>query len=87
MGRDSAVGIAIRYGLEGPGLNPGGCRFSAPVQTGPVSHPVSYAVGTGSLPGAKRWRRDVDHLPHLAPRLKKEYSYTSNPPLGLRGLF
>jgi hypothetical protein len=26
-------------------------------------------------------------LPHLAPRLKKEYSYTSTPPLGLRGLF
>ena len=24
---------------------------------------------------------------HLAPRLKKEYSYTSTPPLGLRGLF
>jgi hypothetical protein len=25
------------------------------------------------------------HL-HLTPRLKKEYSYTSTPPLGLRGL-
>ena len=24
--------------------------------------------------------------PHLAPRLKKEQSYTSTPPLGLRGL-
>jgi len=24
---------------------------------------------------------------HLAPRLKKEYSYISTPPLGLRGLF
>jgi len=23
---------------------------------------------------------------HLAPRLKKEFSYTSTPPLGLRGL-
>jgi hypothetical protein len=23
--------------------------------------------------------------PHLPPRLKKEYSYTSTPPLGLRG--
>ena len=23
--------------------------------------------------------------PHLAPRLKKEYSYTATPPLGLRG--
>jgi hypothetical protein len=25
--------------------------------------------------------------PHIAPRLKKEYSYISTPPLGLRGLF
>ena len=25
--------------------------------------------------------------PHLSPRLKKEHSYTSTPPLGLRGLF
>jgi len=25
--------------------------------------------------------------PHLAPRLREEYSYTSTPPLGLRGLF
>jgi hypothetical protein len=23
MGRDSSVGIAIRYGLDGPGSNPG----------------------------------------------------------------
>jgi hypothetical protein len=26
-------------------------RFSAPVQTGPVAHPASYTMGTGSLPG------------------------------------
>ena len=25
--------------------------------------------------------------PHLAPRLRKEQSYTSTPPLGLRGVF
>jgi hypothetical protein len=31
--------------------------------------------------------RGVDHPPHLAPRLKKECSYTSIPLLGLRGLF
>jgi hypothetical protein len=24
--------------------------------------------------------------PNVSPRLKKEYSYTSTPPLGLRGL-
>jgi hypothetical protein len=31
--------------------------------------------------------RGVDNPPHLAPRLNKEYSYTSIPHLGLRGLF
>ena len=44
-------------------------------------------MGTGSFPGVKRPGRGVDHPPHLAPSLKKEYSYTSTPYLGLRGLF
>ena len=73
MGRDSSVGIATRYGLEGPGIESRlGARFSAPVQTGPGAHPASYAVGIASLPGVKRPGRGVDHPPHLAPRLKKE---------------
>jgi len=38
--------------------------------------------GTGSFPGVKRPGRGVDHPPHLAPRLKKEYSYISTPPSG-----
>ena len=36
-------------------------RFSAPVQTGPVTHPASYTLGTGSLPGVKRPGRGVDY--------------------------
>jgi membrane associated rhomboid family serine protease len=44
-------------------------------------------MGTGSFPGVKRPGRGVDYHLLLAPRLKKEYSYTSTPPLGLRGLF
>jgi hypothetical protein len=39
-----------------------------------------------SFPGVKRPGRGVDNPPHLAPRLKKEYSYTSNPNLSLHGL-
>jgi len=39
-----------------------------------------------SLPGVKRPGRGVDHPPRLAPRLNKEYSYTSTRPLGHRGL-
>ena len=56
-------------------------RFSAPVQTGPRAHPASHTMGTGYFPGVKRPRHGVDHPPHLAPRLKKEYSYNSNPHL------
>jgi hypothetical protein len=35
----------------------------------------------------KRQGRGFDHPPHLAPRLKKEYNYSSTPPLDVRGLF
>jgi len=60
--RDSAVGIATRYGLDGPGIESRGEeRFSAPVQTGSGAHPASCTVGTGSFPGVKRPVRGVDH--------------------------
>ena len=54
-GRDSSVGIATRYGMDGPGIESRwGARFSAPVQTGPGTHSASYTIGTGSFPGVKR---------------------------------
>ena len=73
-GRDSSVGIATRYGLDGPGIESfrWGARFSAPVQTSPGAYSASYTVGTGSFPGVKRPGCVVDHPPHLAPRLKEE---------------
>jgi len=74
VGRDSSVGMATHYGLDGPGIESqwgGGARF--PVQTGPGSHPNSYTMGTGSFPGVKRPGRGVDHPPpYLAPSLTKE---------------
>jgi hypothetical protein len=81
--RDSSVGIATRYGLDGPGIKfRWGPRFSAPVQTGSEAHPASYTMGTGSFPGVKRPGRGVDHPPHLEPRLKKEYNFTFTTPFG-----
>jgi hypothetical protein len=60
----SPVGIATRYGLDGPGIESQlGARFSAPVQTGPGAHPASCTVGTGSFPALKRPGRGVDHPP------------------------
>jgi len=70
-GRDSSVGTATWYGLNGPGSNPGGARFSAPIQTDPGAHPPSYTMGTGSFPRVKRPGRGVHHPLHPAPKLKK----------------
>jgi len=70
---ESSVGIATRYGLDGPGIEvPVWARFSTHFQTGPGAHPASYAMCTSSFPGVKRPESGVDHPPHLAPRLKKE---------------
>ena len=73
-GRDSSVGIATRYGPDGPGIESrwGGVRFSTPVQTCPGAHPAFYTKGTASFPGVKLPGRGVDHPPNLAPRLKEE---------------
>jgi hypothetical protein len=50
VSRDSAVGTATRYGLDGPGIeHRWGARFSAPAQTGPGAHPASYTMVIGSL--------------------------------------
>jgi len=70
--RDSSVGIATAYGLDGPGIESRwGARFSAPVQTGPEAHPASCTVGTGSFPGVKYGRaRDADPSPPSSAEVK-----------------
>ena len=73
VGRDSSVGIATGYGLDGPGIE-SRCeaRFSALVQTVPGSHPASCTMGTGSFPGVKSGR-GVTLTPHhlLVPWSRK----------------
>ena len=54
-GPSSSVGIAT-MGWTVRGSNPGGARYSAPVQTGPGAHPASYTMGTVSFPGVKYGR-------------------------------
>jgi hypothetical protein len=66
------VGIVADYRLEGLGSESWGPRFSAPVQTGPGTHPASYTMGTGSFPGVKWPGCGVNHPPHLALRLKED---------------
>jgi len=85
-GRNSAVDIAIRYGLHGPGFESWwGMRYSAPLETDPRSHPASYTMGTGSFPGVKRPGRGVDHPPPSSAEVKGRVELHL-PILGLRGL-
>jgi hypothetical protein len=44
-------------------------------------------MARGSFPEVKLPGHGADNPLHLAPRLKEEKSYTSTPPMGLRGLF
>ena len=69
VGRDSAVGIYTRYGLDSPRIESRWGR--APVQTRTGVHPASYTMDTGLFPVVKRPGRGVDHPLHPAPRLKK----------------
>ena len=65
-GRDSSVGIATRYGLDGPGIESRwGRDFPHPSRPALGAHPASYTLVTGSFPGVKRPRRGVDHPLHL----------------------
>jgi len=65
------------------GSNPGGDDIFRTRPERPWGPPSLLNNGYKVL---RRPERGVDHPPHLAPRLKEEYSYTSAPPLGLRGL-
>jgi hypothetical protein len=72
MGQASVVGIATRYGLDGPGIESRyGARMSASVQTGPGAHPPSCTMTTGSFPGVKRPGRGVNHPPPSSAEVKE----------------
>ena len=86
MGRDSSVGMATRYELNGPGIETRwGARFSAPVHIGPGTHQATYTMRTGSFPGLKRPGRGVDHSPPSSADAKERaelYLYSPYGPSG-----
>jgi len=48
-------------------------RFSAPVQTGPGTHPASCTMGTGSFPGVNSGRGvTLTPYPLLVPLVTKK---------------
>ena len=69
-GPGSVVGLAMGWAVHVS--NPGGARFSIPVQTSPGAHPVSCTMGTRSFPGVKSGR-GVTLTPHpfLVPWSRK----------------
>jgi hypothetical protein len=78
---------ATGYGLDGPGIEPRwGRDFFAHVQTGPGAHPASWTMDTGSFPGVKQPGRGAEHPTPFSAEVTNEWSYTSTPSLGLRGL-
>ena len=72
-----------RTGWMVRGSNPGRGEIFYTHPDWPWAHTVFKTVGVGLFLGLKQPRRSFDHPPHLAPRLKKEY--TSAALLGLRG--
>jgi len=72
VGRDCWVSVVTRYGLGGVGIESRwGARFSAPIQTGPGTHPASYTVGTGSFLGDKVAGRGIDHPPPSSTEVRE----------------
>ena len=71
-GRDSSVGIATRYGLDGPGIESRwGRDFPHPSRPalGPTQPPVQWVPGLSR--GVKRPGRGADHPPHLSAEVMK----------------
>jgi hypothetical protein len=84
VGRDSSVGIAIRFGMDGPRIESRWeARFSAPVQIGPGASPVSYTMGTESFPGVKRQKRGIDHPRQSSAEVKERVELYLYSPTGL----
>ena len=71
--RDSSVGTATSYGLDGLGFEfLWGRDFPHLSMPTPGAHPASYAMSNGSFPGVERPGRGVEHSPPLTPMLRKE---------------
>jgi hypothetical protein len=82
LSRDSIVGIATGYELDGPGIESWwGERFSAPVQTSPGAYPASCTMGSGSFPVVRWPGRGVNHPPPSITGVKERVElYLYSPP-------
>jgi hypothetical protein len=93
MSRDSSVGIALGYELDGRGssvrfpVGAGNYSLLHRVQNGSGAHLAPYPMGTEALSlETKRSRREADHWPPSSAEIKNAWSYTSTPPISLHGV-
>jgi hypothetical protein len=72
MGRDSSVGIATRYGLDGPGIESRWGR-NFPYLSIPALKPTQPPIErvSGLYGGVKRMERGVDYLPSSSAEVKE----------------
>jgi hypothetical protein len=68
-GRDSAVGIATCYVLDGSGIE---CRCGEIQVSVPGVDPTSYTMRTQLFPAVGQSKRGINHPILLEARLKKE---------------
>jgi hypothetical protein len=70
-GHNSVVGIATRYGVDGPGIeSPDGSEASRAAHTGADAHPTFRTMVTVSFPGAMRPEHAAHHPPPSSARLR-----------------
>jgi len=72
MGWDGSVSLATRYGLDGSGIKSRWARYTADVQTGPVTHAASCTMGTLYILGYCSRDVALTAQTHLTPKLRKE---------------
>ena len=83
--RDSSVGIATRYGIDGPGIESRWKRdfpHSSRPALGPTQPPTQWY--RDSVPRVKRPRRGINHPPatntEVKERVELYLSFSSGPP-------
>jgi len=85
VGLDNSVGMATGYRLEGPEIESRWGGEPERARPGVVAAQASIQRVPGHSWGYSGRGVALTTHPRLAPRLKKELSYISTPPLGLHG--
>jgi hypothetical protein len=71
------MSITSRYGVDGPGSNPGGIGIFRAIQTNPEAHLTSDTMVTECFPGAERLKHGDDRPPPSSAEVRLGSSCTS----------